>query len=335
VANVAQRLIASLEEAFSVEGNELFVNSSIGIALAPEDGDDPQTLLRHARMANGKQETPNAYAFYSKAVNVDSLARLSLENQLRRALDRDEMVLYYQPQLDIQSGRVTGAEALMRWQHPDLGLVPPGRFIPIAEETGLIRELGAWAIHEACRQSKAWQDDGLDPIRVSVNVSSEQFRDGNLLATVSTALGESGLDSTQLVLELTEGMIMPNPQEAAQMLHEMNEMHVKISVDDFGTGYSALSYLQRFPLSELKIDRSFVQGIPEDQDGAAIVSAIIAMARSLGLRLVAEGVESRAQLEFLRERGCDEFQGFLFSKPVPPDRCALLLADPEDSARMT
>jgi len=333
VANVARRVVASVEEPFNLQGEDLFVTCSVGIALAPEDGDDPQTLLRHARMANGKQDSPNDFAFYSKAVNVDSLARLSLENQLRRALDRGEMVLHYQPQLDIRSGRIIGTEALMRWQHPDLGLVPPDRFIPIAEETGVISDLGGWAIHEACRQNKAWQDAGLAPIRVSVNVSTQQFQRGDLMRTVRTALRDSGMDATLLVLELTEGMIMPNPNEAAEMLQEMKTMNLNVSVDDFGTGYSALSYLQRFPLSELKIDRSFVQGIPQDLDGVAIVSAIIAMARSLGLRLVAEGVETKEQLEFLRRRGCDEFQGFLFSRPLPADACAGLIGDPTTGPR--
>jgi diguanylate cyclase (GGDEF)-like protein len=320
-ARAARRIISRLAEPLRLEGNDLFVTGSVGIALFPGDGEEIDELLRHARLCNAKQTGQRAYSFYSQSLDDESVERLSLENQLRTALDRNEIMLHYQPQLD-SSGRIVGTEALMRWQHPQLGSIPPGRFIPIAEETGLIGSLGKWALHTACRQASAWQKAGLGPTRMAVNVSGHQFHGGDLMETVMSALQRNGLEAQYLVLELTEGTLMENPREASRILTQMREIDVGLSVDDFGTGYSALSHLKRFRFNELKIDRSFVTDIPQDAEVSAIVTAIIAMAHNLGLRVVAEGVETREQLAFLRGRGCDEYQGFFFSKPVPPAECA-------------
>jgi EAL domain-containing protein (putative c-di-GMP-specific phosphodiesterase class I) len=322
---VAQRVVSSLAEPFSVEGDDLFVTCRIGIALSPDDGERIETLLRHARMSHAKQDSRKSYQFYSESLNAESLERLSIGNQVRMALDRKEMFLHYQPKVAVRTGRIVGAEALMRWQHPELGLVPPGKFIPIAEETGTIESLGKWALRTACRQNKAWQTAGFGPIRMAVNVSGKQFLHGDFVETVRGALESSGLEARDVVLELTEGTIMENPREASALLEQLKEMDLDISVDDFGTGYSALSQLKRFPLDELKIDRSFIQGIPRDADDSAIVTAIIVMAHSLGLSVVAEGVETEEQLAFLEDQGCDEYQGFLFSRPVPPAEWSALL----------
>jgi diguanylate cyclase (GGDEF)-like protein len=322
---VAQRVVSSLAEPFCVEGDDLFVTCRIGIALSPDDGERIETLLRHARMSHTKQDGRKSYQFYSESLNAESLERLSIGNQVRMALDRKEMLLHYQPKVAVRTGRIVGAEALMRWQHPELGLVPPGKFIPIAEETGTIESLGKWALRTACRQNKAWQTAGFGPIRMAVNVSGKQFLHGDFVETVRGALESSGLEARDVVLELTEGTIMENPREASALLEQLKEMDLDISVDDFGTGYSALSQLKRFPLDELKIDRSFIQGIPRDADDSAIVTAIIVMAHSLGLSVVAEGVETEEQLAFLEDQGCDEYQGFLFSRPVPPAEWSALL----------
>jgi len=327
-ARVAQRILASVAEPFSIDGKELFVTSSIGIALFPDDGEALETLLGNAgiAMSHAKQERANTYRFYSPSLNAESAERLDLEGRLRRALEREELLLHYQPKVDIRTGRVVGAEALMRWQHPELGLVPPGKFIPVAEDSGLMAPMGEWALRAACRQATAWHAAGLPEVRISVNVSSLQFRSDALPGIVASALEESGLEPKYLVLELTESVIMENPESASRMLQQIKRMGLGLSIDDFGTGYSSLSYLKRFPLDELKIDRSFVKGVPHDADDAAIVSAIIGMAHGLGLVVVAEGVETREQLAFLEERGCEEFQGFLFSRAVPPAEWEALLA---------
>lgn len=319
-ALIAMRILSDMAEPFSPEGQDLFLTSSIGIALFPGDGKDAEILADNARVAlsHVKQRGGNDYQFYSKSLNAESFERLSLESQLRTALDRDELLLHYQPKVDFGTGRVVGAEALMRWQHPELGLVPPERFIAIAEETGLITSLGDWALRSACQQNKAWQSAGFGKIPVSVNVSSRQFYPSELLETIRGALQESGMEGRDLVLEVTESLLIENPESLQEMLREIKEMGVKISIDDFGTGYSSLSYLKRLPLDELKIDRSFVNGIPTDADDVAIVTAIIGMAKSLGLTVVAEGVETEEQLAFLAEHGCDQYQGFLFSRPIDP-----------------
>jgi len=329
-ARIARRILANLPRPFRTEGRELFVTASVGIALFPRDGEDSEGLLSNAGIAvvHAKQGGGNDYQFYSRSLKVESLERLSLENDLRRALDREELTVHYQPKVDVATGAIIGAEALLRWEHPELGFVPPGRFVPIAEESGLIEAVGEWVLTAACRQSRAWQATGLRPVPVSVNVSSRQFRTRRLTAAIRRALEESQLDGERLVLEVTESMLIENPGQTVEMLRDIKKMGVKISVDDFGTGYSSLSYLKKLPLDEIKIDQSFVQGIPADADDAAIVDAIVAMARSLGLLVVAEGVETPEQLAFLRERGCDEYQGYLRSRPVPAHRWAELFGSP-------
>jgi EAL domain-containing protein (putative c-di-GMP-specific phosphodiesterase class I) len=263
-------------------------------------------------------------------MNAGGVARLSLESQLRRALEHDELLLYYQPKVNVQTDEIVGAEALVRWQHPELGLLPPGDFVPLAEDMGLIVPMGEWVLNEACRQNKAWQSLGLPPLSISVNVSNQQFRDSKLVRTIFRALANSGLAPQYLKLELTESAIMENAKENVNALREIKRTGSKLSIDDFGTGYSSLSYLDLFPLDELKIDRSFISPIKAATDNAPIVTAIVAMAHSLGLTVVVEGVESKEQLAFVRKRGCEEYQGYLFSKPLPAGEFAALLQQKTD-----
>jgi diguanylate cyclase (GGDEF)-like protein len=316
---VAQRVLDSVALPFHVGTHELAVTCSIGIALFPGDGTTPDTIIQNAgaAMRHAKESGKHTTRYYSSELNARALQKLSLANELRRAIDRDELRLYYQPKVEISTGRVIGAEALVRWQHPQRGLVPPFEFIPLAEENGLIVPLGNWVMREACRQSRAWQAVSSKVPRIAVNVSSHQFRQGKLTEIVGAILAETGADANFVTLELTEGVIMDNAAENLETLRELKEMGLKLSIDDFGTGYSSLSYLNKFPLDELKIDRSFIMEIKGSDDRAAIVTAIIAMAHSLELSVVAEGVETEPQLAFLRAQSCDEFQGYLKSKPVP------------------
>ncbi len=327
-AQVARRVLAVLAKPFKHGNEEFFLTSSIGIALFPSDSTDKETLLKHAAiaMSHAKESGRNRYEFYSKEINAKSKERLTLENDLRKALDQDQLVLHYQPKIDARTGKVSGCEALLRWTHPTLGLVPPGEFISLAEETGLISPFGEWVLDTACMQTKAWQSAGLGPLSVAVNVSSRQFREGRLTETIRNALARSDLDPANLTVELTEKTVMENASQNIGTLQQLREIGVKISIDDFGTGYSSLSYLEQFPLDELKIDRSFLRRIVSETDDAPIVTSIIAMAHSLNLRVVAEGVETREQVKFLAKRRCDEYQGFLFSKPVGSDEFAALLA---------
>lgn len=251
--------------------------------------------------------------------------KLSRTDELRKALLRDEFVLHYQPQVDVQTDRVVAAEALIRWNHPSEGLVYPGDFIALAEETGLIVPIGEWVLRTACRQAKAWQDRGLEPIRISVNVSARQFQEKRLIETVASALGESGLDPTRLEFEITESLIMKDLTGSIARMHELEKLGVKLAVDDFGTGYSSLSALKRFPLSRLKIDRSFIADIPHDADDMAITSAIISLAQKLGLEAIAEGVETHEQARFLVESGCSKIQGYLYSRPVDEEHFSRIL----------
>jgi diguanylate cyclase (GGDEF)-like protein len=317
-ALVARRILRTMAEAFHVDNHELFLTPSIGIAVFPNDGEEIDTLLKNSDMAmsHAKQRGRNTFAFYSKEINARSSERLTLENQLRKALDREELTLHFQPKIDIASGQVCGAEALLRWQHPQLGMVPPAQFIPLAEEAGLINSIGEWALHAACAASKAWERARLGPLPIAVNVSSLQFQQRGFLQVIRRALESSGIEPQYLMLELTESTFMENVRDNLKTLHTIKEMGLKLSIDDFGTGYSSLSYLKRFPLDELKVDRSFVADIPADADSVAIVSAIIAMAHSLGLHVVAEGVEAEQQLTFLKEKACNTYQGYLYSKPV-------------------
>jgi EAL domain-containing protein (putative c-di-GMP-specific phosphodiesterase class I) len=294
----------------------------MGITIFPLDGDDADTLLKNAdsAMYNAKEQGRNNFQFYSESMNAASFKRLALETSLRKALDRREFLLYYQPQIDISSRKTTGMEVLLRWNHPELGLVPPMDFIPLAEETGMIVPIGDWVLAAACIANKAFQEMGLEPRRVAVNMTSHQFRRQSLLDSVTKALKISGLDPSYLELELTESAIMKNWEESSRILQELKAMGLRVAIDDFGTGYSSLAYLKRFPLDVLKIDRSFIRDIPGDQDNAAIATAIIAMAHSLNLKVVAEGVETPEQLAFLRNLGCDEVQGYLFSPALPRDK---------------
>jgi diguanylate cyclase (GGDEF)-like protein len=319
VEAIARRIIAVMARPFNIEGHELFVTASIGIAAFPHDGDEPETILKHAdaALSHAKNRGRNTYSFYSNGLNARALERLTLENQLRRALERREFRLHYQPKVDVASGAIIGCEALIRWQHPEMGLIPPMKFIPIAEESNLIVEIGAWVLQEACRQCMSWTDQGAEPISVSVNAASSQFRDGRLLEDIKRALAATGLNPHRLTIELTESMLMGNSREALEALSALKALGVGLSLDDFGTGFSSLAYLKRMPLDELKVDRSFVTGIPADSDSGAIVSAVIALAHSMGLQVTAEGVETPEQLEFLKQRGCDEYQGYLCAKPMP------------------
>ena len=318
---VADKILRSLRRPFSVDGQEFHSTASLGLAFYPHDGRDADTLRKNAdaAMYRAKEQGRNNYQLYTAAMNAEASQRLALENSLRRALERDEFAVYYQPQADVQTGGIVGIEALVRWQHPERGLVLPGEFIPIAEETGLIVPLGERVLRTACRQAKSWQDGGLSPLRIAVNLSTRQFRQPSLVDAVTGILEETGLSPHLLELEITEGVAMQDVDFVIVVLRSLHEMGVRISIDDFGSGYSSLSYLKNFPIQTLKIDRSFVDDLTVDASDAAITSAVIAMAHSLNLNVIAEGVETEAQLAFLRERGCDQFQGFLLAGPMSGD----------------
>jgi diguanylate cyclase (GGDEF)-like protein len=326
-AKIAQAIGEALSRPFQYADQELFITSSIGISLFPHDGKDAVTLLKSAGTAlnRAKEQDGNNYQFYTSGRTTKALKLLVLENNLRPALERDEFVLHYQPQVNMESFQIVGMEALVRWQHPGLGLLPPAEFIRVAEDSGLIVALGEWVLHAACSQIKSWQDAGLAPLCVGVNLSPRHFQQPNLVETVGQILKVTGLDPSFLELELTEGSIMKDPDQAIAKLHELKAMGLKISVDDFGTGYSSLSHLKRFPIDTLKIDQSFVRDINTDSDDAAIVAAIIDLAHALRLNVIAEGVETQEQLDCLRALGCDEVQGFLFSKPLTVDAFTELL----------
>jgi diguanylate cyclase (GGDEF)-like protein/PAS domain S-box-containing protein len=324
---VAGKIFESFSAPILVRTQELFVTTSIGITMFPEDGDDIHALLRNAdtAMYRAKEERGNAFQFYSREMSIRALERAELESALRRAMERKEFELFYQPKVDLASGRIIGAEALIRWHHPEMGLVSPTRFIPMAEEIGLIVPLGDWVLRTACAQNKAWQDAGLEPICVSVNLSARQFRDEQLVESVAAALDSMKLDARHLELELTESIVMNGAEMFIGKLRELECMGVQLSIDDFGTGYSSLSYLKRFPLHQLKIDQSFVRDLATDVDDAAITSSVISLGHSLNLKVIAEGVETKEQVDFLRRHHCDEMQGYYFSKPLPAAEFAALL----------
>ena len=329
VTSIAQKILAAVAKPFVLDGQEFQLTASIGITTYPDDSDDMATLLKNADIAmyRAKEQGKNIYQYYSAQMNVHSLERLALESNLRRAVERDEFRLHYQPKVHLASGRVTGMEALVRWQQSGKALIYPAEFIPLAEETGLIVPIGEWVMKTACAQNKFWQDQGLPPVRVAVNLSARQFTHEKLLDDVARILAETGLDPAQLELEITESMVMQNAEQAVKLLNRLSAMGIHLSIDDFGTGYSSLSYLKRFPIDSVKIDRSFIRDIPGDADDAAITQAIIAMAHGLRITVIAEGVETREQLEFLRDNGCDEIQGHYFSKAVPPDEFVRLLEE--------
>jgi diguanylate cyclase (GGDEF)-like protein/PAS domain S-box-containing protein len=325
---VAKRVLEMVNQPITVDGQELYVSASIGISLYPRDGDTVDLLLGSADVAmfHAKEHGRNCFMFFSNQMNSRALERLNIENDLKRAVERDELVLFYQPQIDMQTGKLAGFEALVRWQHPEHGLVPPFKFIPVAEESGLIVPISDWVLYEACRQNQEWIDAGFAPVRMGVNISSVQFIQQKMTDVVENALQLTGLDPQYLELELTESAIMQNVEKVTQTLAELKSLGLTLSVDDFGTGYSSMSYLKRFPLDTLKIDRSFIMDITVDENDAAIVKAIIALAKILDLKTICEGVETKEQLEFLRTQGGDELQGFLVSKPVPAKEAEVFLA---------
>ncbi|KUE89860.1 diguanylate phosphodiesterase [Cupriavidus necator] len=322
------RIQAALAPGFVVNESELRMTASIGISSFPEDGSDWQTLLKHADLAmyGAKQLGKNGYQFYCRGMSASLQRRIDMESHLHRALEQDEFILYYQPRIALASGACTAVEALIRWRHPELGLVMPGDFIPFAEQSGAIVEIGAWALREACRQNAAWRAQGLPPVRVSVNLSARQFADKSLRLTIIDALRQAGLPGNLLELELTESMVMRDAEQASSWLSRLKRTGVRLAIDDFGTGYSSLAYLSRFPIDTVKIDGSFVRYIPESRSDTQITSAVIGLGHRLGLEVVAEGVENEVQLEFLRREGCDEVQGYYFSHPLPPAKITAFLA---------
>jgi diguanylate cyclase (GGDEF)-like protein/PAS domain S-box-containing protein len=320
-AIAANRILTELSQPFMLGGQEVFITASIGISVFPSDGTDADALLKAADIAmyHAKNQGKNNFQFYAQSMNAATLERLNLENELHRAIERKEFLLYYQPKLDARSRKVVGIEALIRWKHPGKGMVSPAEFIPLAEEGGMIVRIGDWVLSAACRQNRAWRAAGLPSFNISVNLSNRQFGHKDLIETVTRTLKDSEMDPSHLELEITESTIMQNPEKSIATLRQFKEMGIRISIDDFGTGYSSLNYLRRIPFDSLKIDRSFVMNINTSPDDAAIVRAIIAMAHSLKLRVIAEGVETEEQFAFLRELGCDEVQGYLFSKPLPEE----------------
>lgn len=326
VSSAASKILAIISEPFVIEEQELYLTASIGVAVYPTDGSDVHTLLKHADLAmyQAKDMDRNNFQFFSSDLNVKVMERMVLESSLRRALERDEFELFYQAQVDVVERTIIGFEALLRWRHPELGMIAPDKFIPLAEETGLILSIGEWVIRSACRQAKAWQNAGLPPVRMAVNLSGKQFRT-RLDQVVAAILLETGLGASWLELELTESILMRNAAENQQLLQALSGMGCSLSIDDFGTGYSSLAYLKNFPLGRLKIDRSFVRDIITNPDDRAIAKIIIDMAHTLKMEVTAEGVEDHDQLELLKSYGCREIQGFLFSKPLPATAAEALL----------
>ncbi|MBF0458167.1 MAG: EAL domain-containing protein [Nitrospirae bacterium] len=316
---VAEKILDTFSTPFYLDTHECFVGMSIGISVYPDDGDDIDALLKNSDIAmyQAKSKGGNTYQFYNPEMNSRALRRLELENNLRKALEKNEFRLQYQPKIDLNTWSVSGVEALIRWLNPQLGMISPVEFIPLAEETGIIISIGEWVLRTACAQAKHWQDLGCNGILMSVNLSARQFKSKDLVLTISNILEETGLSPDSLELELTETVVMDDAETAIKILREIKNMGIHIAIDDFGMGYSSLSYLKRFPIDCLKIDRSFVNDITTDTDDAAIATAIIAMSHSLKLRVIAEGVETNGQLEFLCALDCDEAQGYLFSKPLP------------------
>ena len=314
----ADKIRLALSAPHHIDGHDLHVTASIGIATYPADGTDAETLLQHADFAmyHAKDSGRNNYQFFEPDMTARAVERQSVEEGLRHAIERQELVLHYQPKMNLRTGAIVGVEALIRWRHPQRGLVPPAQFIPIAEECGLIVPIGRWVLREACRQARAWQDAGLPPMRIAINISAVELRAKDFVAGVRTILTETGLEPRYLELELTETFLMQDSDSTADVLHALKDVGVQLALDDFGTGYSSLSYLKRFPIDTLKIDRSFVRDLTTDADDASIVSAVISMGNSLHMRVVAEGVETREQLAFLQAQSCPYGQGYHFSRPV-------------------
>jgi diguanylate cyclase (GGDEF)-like protein/PAS domain S-box-containing protein len=326
-ARSARKLLLLLSAPHFIEGSDLQIDASIGISVYPEDGEDAETLIKNAdtAMYHAKENGRNNFQFFKAEMNLKSVERQSLEGSMRHAVEREEFLLHYQPKVNLDTGEITGAEALIRWQQPDRGLVAPSQFVPIAEDCGLIIQIGRWVLREACRQARAWQDAGLRPLPIAVNVSAVEFRDKSFVEGVRTTLAETGLEGRYLELELTEGVLMEHAESTAAVLQELKTMGIRLAVDDFGTGYSSLSYLQQFPIDVLKIDQSFVHRITGDPDHSPIVSAIISMGKSLKHLVVAEGIETQQQRGYLQAQRCAEGQGYLFSRPLAAAQFAHLL----------
>jgi diguanylate cyclase (GGDEF)-like protein len=329
VTTRVQGIMNAIGQPLAIAGHGYFLTCTIGVAGYPSDGGDAETLIRHADIAmhRAREIGRNIFRFYTVSMNERAMDRLRLEADLRHALQRDELLLYYQPQVDVRTGRVVGMEALLRWQHPQLGLVPPDRFIRVAEETGLIVPIGTWVMRTACMQAKKWQDAGLGSLQVGVNLSGNQFYQKDIVQVVESALSDSGLPANCFDIELTEGLVMTDVDQALGIMHGLKRLGVSLSIDDFGTGYSSLAYLKRFPIDVLKIDKSFVRNITTEPDEAAIARSIITLAQSLRLQVIAEGVETEQQLCYLRRHRCDQIQGYYFSRPLPAPDFERLLAE--------
>jgi diguanylate cyclase (GGDEF)-like protein len=328
-ASAARRILHKLAQPYVLDGREFNITCSIGLSLYPVDGDDAETLLKHAdaAMYRAKESGRNGFCFYTPEMHSEMMRRLTLESELRQALEHEQFELYYQPQVDLTCGEVAGLEALIRWRHPQHGLVSPAQFIGLAEETGLIVPIGEWVLHAACRQSRAWQQAGLPAVPVAVNLSAKQFMLPDIDAVVGRALAGSGLAPGLLELELTESLSMDCPERTIPIMRAFKSMGVQLAIDDFGTGYSNLTYLKHFPVDRLKLDKSFVNDIVDNRDDEAIARAVVDMAHCLRLNVLAEGVETIDQLWVLVNLGCRYVQGYLFSRPLPPDECARVLAD--------
>jgi predicted signal transduction protein with EAL and GGDEF domain len=327
-ARVAQTLRECLREPFVLDGRDLFVTASIGISVHPQDGTDAETLIKNAdtAMYRAKEQGNDSFRLYTATMNSEAMQRLRLENSLRKALAQNELLVYYQPVVNLGTRAVHGVEALLRWRHPERGLILPSAFIPLAESTGLLLSIGPWVLRTACEQTKAWQKLGHAQLSVAVNISTRQLQHAELVGQVSEALAASGLEPRFLELEITESSAMQNPESTIQTLNAVKALGVRISIDDFGTGYSSLSHLKRLPIDTLKIDRSFVGDITTDPDDAAIATAVITLAHALKLTVVAEGVETEEQLAFLAARDCDRMQGYLFHPAAAAEECTAFLA---------
>ncbi|MBI2289329.1 MAG: EAL domain-containing protein [Betaproteobacteria bacterium] len=335
VTGVAQKILETVAEPHVLGGQEFNITASIGISVYPTEGADLQTLLKNADIAmyRAKEQGKNNFQFYSAEMNQHTFERLALETSLRRAIEREEFLLYYQPKTDLRSGRITGVEALVRWKHPELGMVSPAQFIPLAEETGLIGPIGDWVLRTACAEARRWTAQGTSEISVAVNLSARQFAREDLAQSITSVLLESGLEPRFLEIEITESTVMHNAKRAAHVLQQLKEMGIRVAIDDFGTGYSSLGYLKRFPIDSVKIDRSFILDIPLDNDDVAITRAVIAMAHSLRLKVVAEGVETEEQYQFLRNHDCDEMQGYFFSEPIDAAALVGLISGPRRESK--
>ncbi|MCI5143272.1 MAG: GGDEF domain-containing protein [Candidatus Electrothrix sp. ATG1] len=334
VGHLARHVLHILQQPFHLAGEEVFIDASIGISVYPDDGQDGESLVRNAATAMNfaKKRGAGNYQFFRAQMNENLQHRVTIERELRHALENGEFILYYQPKWALATGRIAGVEALMRWRHPVKGIISPAEFVPVAEESSLILAIGEWGLREACCQVKVWQDEGLGPVPIAVNLSAKQFQDTQLLPLVIEALDENEIQPEALELEITESVLMNDPDTAAELIGDIRRLGVRIAIDDFGTGYSSLAYLKKFPVNTLKIDQAFITDIVRDNNDGAIVGSILSMAKTLHLKVIAEGVETKGQLELLRKMGCEEVQGYYFSKPLPPKGIAeLLKKSPSDT----